>query len=137
MLEERPEVPKAIGTEWSFALVFSAFFLAIALLPLLHLGEFRWWAVIISAAVLLTGWAFPRVLRPLNIAWYRFGLALGAVMVPVVMGLIFFVTITPTGLALRLLGKDPLRRKLSADASSYWIERDKPEVSPSSMKNQY
>ena len=79
----------------------------------------------------------PRALAPANRAWHRLGLLLHRVMTPVVMSVIFFATVTPMAVFMRLFGKDPLRLKREPEASSYWIPREPPGPEPDSMKNQF
>ena len=81
--------------------------------------------------------AWPRALRPLNLAWFKLGLLLHIVVSPLVIGAMFFLTVVPTGLIMRLLGKDPLRLKFDPKADSYWIKRDPPGPEPGSLKNQF
>jgi hypothetical protein len=73
----------------------------------------------------------------LNRLWLKFGLLLYKVMNPLVLGLLFFVTITPIGLVMRAFGKDFLRMKMDRSAKSYWIDRAPPGPPPQSMKNQF
>ena len=89
-------------------------------------------ALFLAAALLA-----PRVLAPLNQLWLRFGLLLHKVVSPVVLSLVFFSTVTPIGLLLRRLGKDPLRLRFDPDAPTYWIERRPPGPSGDSMPKQY
>ncbi len=86
---------------------------------------------------LILAYTFPRILNPLNRLWLKFGLLLYKVVNPIVLGLLFFVTIAPIGLVMRMFGKDFLRLKLDRDAKSYWIERAPPGPPPQSMKNQF
>ncbi len=81
--------------------------------------------------------AAPATLAPLNRGWTNLGLLLFKVMNPVVLGLIFLLTIVPIGLLLRAFGKDPLRLAFEPDAKSYWIERDPPGPAPDSMPQQF
>ena len=127
----------AVGSERAFGIVFAVVFTVIALFPLLGGGPPFWWALAVAAAFLVLALAAPRVLRPLNLLWFRFGLLLHKVVSPLIMGLLFFVTVTPMALALRLLGKDPLRRSFDPAADSYWIHRDPPGPAPETMKNQF
>jgi hypothetical protein len=80
-------------------------------------------------------WTAP--LRPLNAVWHRLGLLLFTVVSPIVMGAVFFVTVAPIGLLMRLFGKDPLRLTIDRAARSYWIERDPPGPAGPQMKNQF
>lgn len=123
-----------IGSERSFGLVFAGVFAIAGLLPLLHDRPLRGWALGIAALFLLLAFARPALLAPLNRLWFRFGLALGAVMTPVIMGLLFVIAVIPTALALRLLRKDPLQRRLDPATATYWERR---EAQPGPMREQY
>ena len=124
-----------VGSERSFGLVFAAVFAILAAWPLIHGAGPRWWALGVALGFAVAGFLAPAVLRPLNRLWFRFGLLLGRIVGPVVMGLIFFVAVTPTALIFKLLGKDPLRLKADASAKSYWIDRD--ETLYGSMRDQF
>lgn len=76
-------------------------------------------------------------LAPLNRLWFRFGLLLQRIAHPVVLAIIYFAVVTPTGLVLRALGKDPLRLRRDPDAATYWIRRDPPGPEPESMTRQF
>lgn len=89
-------------------------------------------AVFAAAAV-----AVPGLLAPLNRVWLKFGLLLHKVTTPLILGLLFYLVVTPTALILRLLGKDLLRLNGDAEAASYWIERQPPGPAPDSMPNQF
>jgi hypothetical protein len=126
-----------IGSERNFGLVFAAMFAFVALSPLVHGHDMRLWplpfvAVFLGAAVLL-----PRMLAPLNQLWFRFGLLLGKFVTPLVMMVLFFATVTPVGILMRISGKDPLRLKWQPAAKSYWIERAEPEPAPGSLRDQF
>lgn len=126
-----------MGSERSFGLVFAAFFLLIGLWPLKSGGDMRLWALGAAAAFATIALVYPRALKPLNIVWFKFGTLLHHVVTPVVMGLLFFLTVTPVGLLMRATGKDPMRLKRKPEASSYWIERTPPGPTPDSMKTQF
>ena len=123
-----------MGTERGFGVVFGVVGLIIACWPLMSGGSVRLWALALAMVFFVLAFARPSVLAPLNRLWFRFGLLLGAIIAPIVMALIFFLTVTPTGLILRLFGKDPLNQKSDKAAKSYWIERKEPV---GSMKNQF
>jgi hypothetical protein len=120
-----------------FGLVFAAVFALIGLAPLVHGQSIRLWSLGVAACFLGAAYGAPRLLTPLNRAWTRFGLLLHGVVNPLVMGLLFFVTITPIGFAMRALGKDPLRLKFDRMTNSYWIERRPPGPAPQSMRQQF
>ncbi len=90
-----------------------------------------------SAVFALAALAAPGLLAPLNRLWLKFGLLLHKVTTPLILGLMFYLIVTPTGLVLRLLGKDLLHLKGDREAPSYWIEREPPGPSPESMPNQF
>ncbi len=96
----------------------------------------EWW--LLAAALLLSlAFLWPAVLAPLNRLWLRLGLLLYKVINPLVMGLVFFTTVVPIGLALRAFGKDPLRLRREPTATSYWIRREPPGPDPDTMKHQF
>ena len=127
-----------IGSEKAFGLVFAAVFLIIALWSWVASdGDIRTWAVVVAVVFALLALIKPRLLAPLNKLWFRFGLVLHRVVNPLVMGLLFFVTITPIGLLMRALGKTPLALGFDKQADSYWINRPPPAPAPDSMKRQF
>jgi hypothetical protein len=122
-----------IGSNRSFGVVFSVVFLLIALYPIINDENPRYWALLISIIFAILGLANSYLLSPLNRIWFKFGLFLGKIISPLVMGVIFFFVVTPIGLLMRLLGKDILNLKYNND-KSYWIEKNGPK---SKMKNQF
>jgi len=112
-------------------------FLVVALLPLVRLAPPRWWAVAVAAAFAAVAVAAPDLLRPLNRAWLRFGELLQRVTNPLILGIIFFGVITPTGLIFRLMRRDLLRLKAVPGADSYWIPREPPGPEPESMRQPF
>jgi hypothetical protein len=114
-----------------------AVFLIVALLPLLRGRPVRWWSLPVGAAFLLGALLFPRILGPLNRLWLTLGLALHAVVGPVIMGLLFYSTVTPMGIVMRWLGKDLLRLRLDTSARTYWIERRPPGPAADTMSRQF
>ena len=125
------------GSERTFGIVFSAVFAIMGLYPLWHGGDARIWMLIIAGVFLLAALVAPLILRPLNRLWSRFGLLLHKVVSPVIMGLMFFVAVTPTALIMRLAGKDPLRLHFDPEARTYWIDRRPPGPEPQTMRNQF
>ncbi len=117
----------------NFGIVFFVVFLLIAIFPLTNSGEIRIWSLIISFIFLILGMLKSKILTPLNNLWFKFGIFLGKIVSPLVMGIIFFFVVTPTGLIMRLLGKDLLNLKFNLN-KSYWIEKNDPK---SRMKNQF
>jgi len=134
-MDERTEVK--LGSERSLAIVFSIVFLIIAMWPLLSGRAPRLWAIGAGTAILILGFAAPKTLRPLNQLWFRFGMLLHRIINPLVMGIIFYGAVAPTGFVMRLLGKDPLKLKLDPESSSYWVKRNPPGPARDSFKNQF
>ena len=122
-----------IGSNKSFGIVFFVVFLLIATYPLINKGDLRVWSLIISLIFLVLGLANSKILTPLNKLWFRFGIFLGKIFSPLIMGIIFFLVVTPIGLIMRLLKKDILALKYNKK-KSYWIEKTGPK---SKMKNQF
>lgn len=96
----------------------------------LLVDRLRFWSLWVSSAFLVPALLRPGILHPLNVLWFRFGLMLGGVVAPVVMGVIYFATVTPTGLLMRLFGKDLLRTRLDPKSETYWVERAPEPVEP-------
>ncbi len=117
----------------NFGIVFAIVFLIISLWPLLSQNEIRFWSLIISIIFLSLGLINSKLLLPLNKIWFKFGIFLGNFIAPIVMGVIYFFVVTPTGLIMKMLGKDLLNLKKS-NKDSYWIKKDN---SNSSLKNQF
>ena len=122
-----------IGSNKSFGIVFFVVFLLIAIYPLINNGELRIWSFTISIIFLVLGLINSKVLTPLNKLWFKFGLLLGKMVSPVIMGVIFFLVVTPIAFIMRLAGKDLLNLKFNKH-KSYWIEKTGPK---SKMKNQF
>ena len=129
--------PAEGGSARGFGIVFAFLFVAIGGFPLLAGEPPRGWAFGVAGAFLLVALVRPALLVPLNRAWFRFGLLLQRVVNPLVMAVIYFAVVTPTGLVMRALGKDPLRLRRDPDAKSYWIHRDPPGPERESLKNQF
>ena len=122
-----------IGSNRSFGIVFFVVFLLIALHPLIYQGDVRIWSSIISLLFLFLGLINSKLLTPLNKIWFKFGIFLGKIISPLIMGIIFFFVVTPIAVLMRLLKKDLLNLKFS-NKTSYWIEKNDPK---SKMKNQF
>jgi Saxitoxin biosynthesis operon protein SxtJ len=120
-----------------FGLVFTGAFSVIAAWPLLSGRPFRWWSLIVAASFLGVTLVAPGVLTPFNRAWLRFGLLLNRCVSPIVLAVLFFTTVTPIGLLMRALGKDPLRLRLDREAPTYWIERRPPGPDGETMSRQF
>ncbi len=122
-----------ISSNRSFGIVFFVVFILVALYPLIYSGEIRIWSIVLSLIFLTLGLLNSKILTPLNKIWFKFGIILGKIISPIIMGVIFFLVVTPIGLLMRLLGKDLLNLKYNKNRS-YWIEKNGPK---SKMKNQF
>ena len=122
-----------ISSNKSFGIVFAIVFFLIALWPIIKSDDIRIWSLIVSIIFLILGIMNSSILTPLNKIWFRFGIFLGNLIAPVVMGIIFFFVVTPIGLIMRLLGRDLIKLKKNNE-NSYWIEKKDTE---SSMKKQF
>lgn len=122
----------------AFGLVLGVAFLLIGAIPILG-GELRlyWWCVWVGVAFLAAAMLFPAILLPLNRLWFHFGMALHVIVSPVVLGIMFYLVVFPTGLLMRAAGKDPLRLRFDREARSYWIERDPPGPAADSFRDQF
>ena len=122
-----------LPTNKNFGIVFFIVFLIIALFPLINDGSLRIWSLIVSTFFLFLGLINSKILTPLNKIWFKFGLLLGKMVSPLIMGIIFFLVVTPIAFIMRLIGKDLLNLKFNK-YKSYWIEKTGPK---SNMKNQF
>ena len=122
-----------LGSNRSFGIVFFVVFLLIALYPLTNSEGIIVWSVIISFIFLVLGLLNSKILTPLNKIWFKFGIILGEIISPLIMGIIFFLVVTPIGLLMRIFGKDVLNLKYNKN-QTYWIEKNSPK---SKMKNQF
>ena len=122
-----------LPTNRNFGIVFSIVFLIIAIYPLISSGDIRIWSLIVSIFFLFLGIFNSNLLSPLNKLWMKFGIFLGNVISPIIMGIIYFLVVTPIGILLRLFRKDVLRLKYD-DSNTYWIKKDNMN---NDMKNQF
>jgi hypothetical protein len=125
------------GSDRSFGLVMAAVLAAMTALNGWHSGRLWPWTGVLAVLLLAAAWLRPALLNPLKLIWLKFGLLLHRVVNPVVMALIFYGTVLPTGIVMRMMGKDILRLKRQPDADSYWIVRQPPGPSPETMKDQF
>ena len=123
-----------ISSNKNFGIVFFIFFIIVSVWLFFKNGEFIIWPIIVAVVFLILGLTNSKLLTPLNKAWNQFGILLGNFIAPIVMGIIFFLVVTPTGLVVRVMGKDLLRLKKNKDKKTYWIHKD---YYKTSMKNQF
>ena len=122
-----------IGSNRNFGITFFIVFFIISLYPLINSENIKIWSLIISIIFLVLGLFNSKLLNPLNRIWFKFGLNMGKIISPIVMGIIFFLVVTPTALIMKLLKKDLLNLKFNKN-NSYWIKKSGPK---SKMKNQF
>jgi len=121
-------------TEKSFGIVFSILFLLIALYPLTNNDPIRTWSLAISVLFITLAYIAPKTLAIPNKLWYKFGLLLGSIVAPIVMALVYFTTVVPIGLIMRIIGKDILNQKLDKNSKTYWQTKSPPT---STMQDQF
>ena len=122
-----------VSSNKSFGIVFSIFFLFISIYLFLNEYPTYYWSLFVSVIFLLLGLMNSKILSPLNLLWFKFGLLLGKIVSPFVMGIIFFVVVTPISILLKIFGKDVLNLKFNNN-KTYWIEKNGPK---SNMKKQF
>tara|TARA_B100000965_G_scaffold303161_1_gene261855 strand:- start:378 stop:773 length:396 start_codon:yes stop_codon:yes gene_type:complete len=122
-----------VSSNRSFGIVFFVVFLLVGLWPMLNNSDLRIWSLILSIIFLFLGVLNSRILTPLNIVWFKFGMLLGKIISPIVMGLIFFIVVTPTAIILKLFNKDVLSLKKNK-SNSYWKKNSNYKTS---MRNQF
>ena len=122
-----------IGSNRSFGIIFFIVFLMVSLWPLINENEVRIWAFSVSLIFLVLGVLNSKILSPLNKIWFKFGIFLGNFIAPIVMGIIFFLVVTPTGILARFFKKDFLNLKKN-NQRTYWIE--KTDIK-NTMRNQF
>ena len=122
-----------IGSNRSFGIVFFVVFLVIGLWPILTDNQLRIWSIVISLIFLILGIFNSKILTPLNKVWFRFGIFLGNFVAPIIMGIVFFLVVTPTGLIMKLFRKDLINLRKN-NSHTYWIKK---KDTKSSMKNQF
>ena len=122
-----------VSSNKSFGIVFSIFFLLISVYLLLNNDPNYYWSLFVSFIFLVLGLMNSKILSPLNLLWFKFGILLGKIVSPVVMGIIFFLVVTPISIILKIFGKDVLNLKFNNN-KTYWIVKDGPKIN---MKKQF
>ena len=115
-----------ISSNRNFGLVFFIVFLIVTIWPITYDEPVRIWSAIISSFFLILGLMNSKLLTPLNKLWLKFGMILGDIIVPIVMGVVFFLVVTPIGLVMKIMGKDLLNKKYDKKKNTYWIKRNVP-----------
>ncbi len=111
-----------VSSNKSFGIVFFIFFLIVSLYPLIYNGEIRIWSIFISIIFLILGLLNSVLLSPLNFLWFKLGIFLGKIVSPLIMGLIYFIVVTPIGLIMRIIKKDVLNLRFN-NKKSYWVKK--------------
>ena len=122
-----------ISSNRNFGIVFFIVFLVVATYPLINSSEIRIWSLILSLLFLILGLINSKILTPLNKLWFKFGILLGKIIAPIIMGVVFFLVVTPTGLIMKIFKKDLLKLKKN-NSDTYWLKKDN---SNNSLKNQF
>lgn len=125
------------GSNRTFGLFFAGLFALAAAYGLWKGYAWAWLAGALAAALAIAGALAPRVLARANRAWFGLGMLLARIVNPLVIGIMFFLVITPIGLLMRAAGKRPLSLRFDAASPSYWIERKPRGPAPESMRDQF
>jgi hypothetical protein len=120
-----------------FGITFSLILLAFALWPMFHGAGPKLWLLVAGSVLVVVTWLKPGWLAPLNMAWFRLGLALNAVVNPIIMALLYFGAVVPLGLILRRNGKDLLQLERRPDAVTYWVPREPAGPLPGTFNKQF
>jgi hypothetical protein len=121
-------VETKMGSERSFGFIVGGILLVIALWPLMYGESPRLWALIPALPLVALAAVYPALLAPLNKLWFKLGLLLGRIISPIMLGIIYFLWITPIALIMRLSGKKFLALGFDPEANSYWIIRPPAKV---------
>tara|TARA_Y100001936_G_C16044963_1_gene654031 strand:- start:796 stop:1203 length:408 start_codon:yes stop_codon:yes gene_type:complete len=122
------------SNERSFGIVFAIFFAILSIYPVINKKDINLYLLILSIIILMIGIFKPSLLYYPNKIWFKFGIFLGKIVSPLVMGIIFFFTVTPTGIIMKLLRKDLLKKKLDVKVRTYWVKKNK---YTGSLRNQF
>ena len=126
-----------VSSNRSFGMVFTLFFLVVGIWQISAEKSLGWYFFASALLFFIVAITFPSLLGPFNRAWFKFGLLLGQAVNPVILGLVFFLVVTPIGIVRRLLGKDSLHLKTKPNLKSYWIDRNPPGPKLGSMTKQF
>ena len=123
-----------MGSNRSFGLVFFVVFLILGLWPIKSGGDINIFLILISLIFLFLAIIKSKFLTPLNKLWFKFGIKLGAIIAPIVMGVVFFLVVTPIGIIMKITGRDLINKKINKNIKTYWLNRKK---AVGSMKRQF
>lgn len=133
----RPTARNEAPSNRSFGWLFTAVFSLVAAYSLWREGTAHAWLLGVAAVTAMVTMIAPQWLAPLNRAWMKLGELLHRVVSPLVLGVIFYGVFTPVGLAMRMAGRDVLKRRFEAAARTYWVERDPPGPAEDSFREQF
>lgn len=125
------------SSDKSLGIVFTIVFAFVGIAPLMHAKPMRIWALLTSGVFLLLALLCPKILAPLNKLWFKLGLFLHAIIQPLILGLLFFLVVTPLALLAKIVGKDFLRLRFDKTAKTYWIPYQANLPASESMKHQF
>ena len=134
MIENKSNIKINIGTERNFGIVFSIFFICLGLYPILFSEKIYIFFCILGLVFFILSIFYSKIFFYPNKIWFKFGILLGNIISPLVMIVIYYLTVTPTGIIMKMLGKDILREKIKKTNKTYWIKKMKIN---NSMKNQF
>ena len=126
-----------LSSDRSFGMVFVLVFLAVGIWMVSGSHSEGWLFLAGSVILFVVALVRPSILDPLNRAWFIFGLLIGLVVNPLILGVVFFLVVTPMAVTRRLLGKDSLNLKFESSLKSYWVNRNPPGPKPNSMTKQF
>jgi len=126
-----------VSSNRSFGMVFTFVFLVVGTWIIFGGSSVGWYFLAGAIVFFVVAIIFPSLLGPFNRAWFKFGLLLGRLFNPVILGFVFFLVVTPMGIIRRLLGKDSLHLKPKPNLKSYWIDRNPQGPKLGSMTKQF
>lgn len=129
-----PGIPERRSFAGSLAIGLPLIALVLGALGWLRSGEWpawTWWLAAIGGGLGVVLWCAPQLARPFYLAWMALGCAIGLLVSNVLVAAVYFLVVTPTGLVMRLCGRDPLRLRIGRERSSYWEDAEKPGAAES------
>ncbi len=126
-----------VGSERSFGIVFAVVFALIGAVLSYRRGHLVPIPFGISAAFAAIAMLIPSILKPLNKLWFLFGMLLHKIVSPIVLAILFYGILLPTGVLMRIVGSRPLSLKFDPNMPSYWVERKPPGPPPETMQHQF
>jgi hypothetical protein len=138
-LHEKSKDQEALrtGSDRTFGFLMAVIFLIIGLFPLWGGGVALFWSLATAGGLAFVASLFPRLLHQFNTAWCHFGRVLHLIMTPLIMGIVFFIIVTPMAIMFKLIGRDSLLRKFDPSVSTYWIEYNSRAPASESMRDQF